>query len=151
MSVSRHNRNHRNHRRTSSTLWVLVTLAVLVGPSALAHAGQSDNWGSHQFNRVAPNFDPIGTSDYAASNTGTHRVHVTGSTCPGPGNAMRIRVMHELPFFPDEIEGVRDFTCDVGSSQTYFSDDTGNFHLDIAKVSGNGTDIWSAIGHTNYP
>lgn len=89
---------------------------------------------------------------WSTPNQGTHYITKTDSDCPGPGNQMRVRLVHE-EFGPDTLYAWKSWTCGAtDETRSWSSNQTGDFHFDIEKSDTTDTYwAWTVYGRTSYP
>lgn len=89
---------------------------------------------------------------YSTPNTGNHTVTKWSADCPGDGNNMRVRLVHEVGFGTDDYYEWKGWDCtDNNQSRTWASGRTEEFHFDVEKSDTPDSDTWTASGKTVYP
>lgn len=133
------------HHRHRKAWWVsLAFLAVWLGLPAGRAAGWFD-WYCYFSHRCV-------SRTYETPNTGTHRILQTYANCPGPGNKVRYRIVHE-EFGGDTFYAWKTVYCGTtDQSKSWSIPQTGSFHFDAEKADTTDTSsTWYIEGETSYP
>jgi hypothetical protein len=134
----------RHSRRRLLLVIALVAVQVLVLVVPAVAAG-SFGWTCQFVHRCV-------SRTWETPNRGIHSVTKTTANCPGPGNNMRVRIVHE-EFGPDTFYVWKGWDCtDNNQTRRWDSNQTGGFHFDVEKADTNDTTwAWTITGNTQFP
>lgn len=129
-------------RRVAVT--ALLAILILLGMPAVRAAGWFD-WYCYFTHRCV-------SRTYETPNSGTHSITQTYANCPGPGNRVRYRIVHE-EFGPDTFYRWKNVSCGTtDQTKSWSIPQIGPFHFDAEKADTTDTSYtWYIEGETTYP
>lgn len=123
---------------TAAMLMTFLTLPALAAEGSFEWSGEFQN--------------RLKSRTYSTPNTGTHTVAKWTAYCPGYGNNMRVRLVHEVGFGTDDYYEWKGWDCtDNNQARSWNSARTDEFHFDVEKADSVSSDTWSVSGKTYYP